>query len=215
MTGSATRARLAYAAVVTGHPDARWLADTFGTRAAAALVAVDRRTLARWANGDSAPADGNRRRLSAVTATARLLVRGLTTRGTAQWFELPNRNLDGETPRQALDGPDAGPRLRRAALDLIEFAPDDALRAAMLGGREELAGSLDAAVYPPGYLQAERGGCVTDVRLTSEQWHTLTEAGVVGTVELIEGRPVIGRHKLAFTAEQAAAALEVGVDLRP
>ena len=41
------------------------------------------------------------------------------------------------------------------------------------------------------------------------------EAGIVGPVELLDGRVVIGGFDLAFSAPQITAAADVGVDLCP
>ena len=52
-------------------------------------------------------------------------------------------------------------------------------------------------------------------RLTSDEYHRLVEAGIVGPVELLDGRVVIGAFELAFSDAQIAAAADVDVDLRP
>ena len=52
-------------------------------------------------------------------------------------------------------------------------------------------------------------------KLTSDEYHRLVDAGIVGSVELLDGRVVIGAFDLAFSDAQIAAALDVGVDLRP
>lgn len=102
---------------------ARWLADAFADvsrqRLADALH-VDRRTFARWtAERGTRPLDDDARMLRTLAATARLLLRGLTPAGAMSWFELPNPELDGETPAAALRRFDAQPRLRRAAYALL------------------------------------------------------------------------------------------------
>jgi hypothetical protein len=52
-------------------------------------------------------------------------------------------------------------------------------------------------------------------RLTSDEYHRLVEAGIVGPVELLDGRVVMGAFDLASSDVQIAAASDVGVDLRP
>ena len=52
-------------------------------------------------------------------------------------------------------------------------------------------------------------------RLTLDDYHRLVEAGILGRLELLDGRVVIGAFELAFSDAQIAAALDVGVDLRP
>ena len=51
-------------------------------------------------------------------------------------------------------------------------------------------------------------------RLTSEEYRRLVEARILGPVELLDGRVVIGAFDLAFSDAQVAAALKVGIDLR-
>lgn len=102
---------------------ARWLAnalaDVSRQRLADAL-GVDRRTFARWVSEHGTrPVDEDARKLRTMAWTVNLLLRGLTASGTIAWFELPNRELDGQTPKEALERFDAQPRLRRAAYTLL------------------------------------------------------------------------------------------------
>jgi hypothetical protein len=50
-------------------------------------------------------------------------------------------------------------------------------------------------------------------RLTIDEYHRLVEAGIVGPVELLDGRLVVGAFDLVFSDAQIAAARKVGVDL--
>jgi hypothetical protein len=51
-------------------------------------------------------------------------------------------------------------------------------------------------------------------RLTTDEYHRLVEAGIVGPVEVLDNRVVIDVFDLHFSDAQIAAALRVGVDLR-
>jgi Homeodomain-like domain len=102
---------------------ARWLAtalaDVSRQRIADAL-GVDRRTFTRWvAEGGTRPVDDDARKLRTMAWTVNLLLRGLTPSGAVTWFELPNRDLDGQAPAEALQRFDAQPRIRRAAYSLL------------------------------------------------------------------------------------------------
>ena len=50
--------------------------------------------------------------------------------------------------------------------------------------------------------------------MTLDEYHALVEHGILGKVELLNGTVWCGNHRLAFSAEQIAAAAELGVDLR-
>jgi hypothetical protein len=52
-------------------------------------------------------------------------------------------------------------------------------------------------------------------KLTSDEYRRLVEAGIVGPVELLDGRVVIGAFELAFSDAQIAAASDVDVDVGP
>lgn len=100
-----------------------WVADTLADvsrQRIADVLGVDRRTFTRWVSESATrPADEDARRLRTFARTLVLLLRGLTAPGAVRWFELPNRELDGRTPAQELDGYDAAPRLERAAYALL------------------------------------------------------------------------------------------------
>lgn len=102
---------------------ARWLAEALADvsrQRLANALGVDRRTLSRWVSeGGTRPVDEDARKLRTMAWTVKLLLRGLTPAGTIAWFELPNPELDGETPTQTLGRFDAQPRLRRAAYTLL------------------------------------------------------------------------------------------------
>lgn len=102
---------------------ARWLAASLADvsrQRIADVLGVDRRTFTRWlSEGGTRPVDDDARRLRTMASTVQLLLRGLTPSGAVTWFELPNRELDGEAPAKALERFDAQPRLRRAAYALL------------------------------------------------------------------------------------------------
>ena len=49
--------------------------------------------------------------------------------------------------------------------------------------------------------------------MTLDEYIALTEAGILDKVELMDGVVMMGRFPLAFSADQIAAASEIGVDL--
>jgi len=102
---------------------ASWLAETLADvsrQRIADVLGVDRRTFTRWVSEPATrPADEDARKLRTFARTIVLLLRGLTAAGAVRWFELPNRELDGNTPARELAGYDAAPRLERAAYVLL------------------------------------------------------------------------------------------------
>jgi hypothetical protein len=102
---------------------ARWLADTLtdvSRQRLADVLDVDRRTFTRWVSDRATrPADEDARKLRTLARTVNLLLRGLTAAGAVRWFELPNPDLDGQTPARELRRHDAAPRLERAAYALL------------------------------------------------------------------------------------------------
>ena len=102
---------------------AGWLAETLADvsrQRIADVLDVDRRTFTRWiSEAATRPTDEDARKLRTFSRTIVLLLRGLTAAGAVRWFELPNHELDGNTPAQELAGYDAAPRLERAAYALL------------------------------------------------------------------------------------------------
>lgn len=48
-------------------------------------------------------------------------------------------------------------------------------------------------------------------KVSVEEYHRLVEAGVLGPVELLEGRVMMGGHALVFSPAQVRAAKRLGV----
>jgi hypothetical protein len=51
--------------------------------------------------------------------------------------------------------------------------------------------------------------------MTADEYIALTEVGIIGKVELIDGVPTIGQYPLVFSADQVRAAADLGIDLSP
>ena len=98
---------------------ARWLAEAIGVpqRRLAELLGVDLRRFQRWiSEREAAGPEGNEaRRVRAVAALANQLRHALTADGVVDWFDWPQRDLGGRTPRELLDDTRRLPDLLAAA----------------------------------------------------------------------------------------------------
>ena len=98
---------------------ARWLADAVPVpqRRLAELLGVDLRRFQRWISEREAagPEGDDARRVRAVAALANQLRHSLTADGVVDWFDWPQRDLGGRTPRELLDNPMSLPVLLAAA----------------------------------------------------------------------------------------------------
>ena len=98
---------------------AQWLAGAVAVsqRRLAELLGVDLRRFQRWiSEREAAGPEGNdARRVRAVAALANQLRHALTDDGVVDWFDWPQRDLGGRTPRQLLDDTRRLPDLLAAA----------------------------------------------------------------------------------------------------
>ena len=98
---------------------ARWLAEAVSVpqRRLAELLGVDLRRFQRWiSERESAGPDGDdARRVRAVAVLANQLRHSLTADGVVDWFDWPQRDLGGRTPRELLEDPMRLPDLLAAA----------------------------------------------------------------------------------------------------
>lgn len=98
---------------------ARWLAEAVGVpqRRLAELLGVDLRRFQRWISAREAagPEGDDARRVRAVAVLANQLRHSLTADGVVDWFDWPQRDLGGSTPRELLDDPMRLPDLLAAA----------------------------------------------------------------------------------------------------
>ena len=98
---------------------AQWLAGALAVpqRRLAELLEVDLRRFQRWiSEREAAGPEGNdARRVRAVAALANQLRHALTADGVVDWFDWPQRDLGGSTPRELLDDTRRLPDLLAAA----------------------------------------------------------------------------------------------------
>jgi hypothetical protein len=103
---------------------ARWLTDGLNVpqRELAGLVGVPLRRFQRWISlrEDTRPEGQDADRLRSVAAIVQQLRHALTPLGVVAWFDWPNAQLDGRSPRELLDEPSAMPLLVAAAGSLRE-----------------------------------------------------------------------------------------------
>lgn len=98
---------------------AQWLARAVPVpqRRLAELLGVDLRRFQRWISEreTAGPEGDDARRVRAVAALANQLRHALTADGVVDWFDWPQRDLGGRTPRELLDDPLRLPDLLAAA----------------------------------------------------------------------------------------------------
>ena len=98
---------------------AQWLAGALAVpqRRLAELLGVDLRRFQRWISEREAagPEGSDARRVRAVAALANQLRHALTADGVVDWFDWPQRDLGGSTPRELLDDTRRLPDLLAAA----------------------------------------------------------------------------------------------------
>jgi hypothetical protein len=97
----------------------RWLASVVDVPQArlAELFGVSPRTFQRWLSetDPSEPVDEDARRIRVVANLVGHLRHALTGQGVIAWFERGHPLIDGRSPRELLDQPDALPQLMRLA----------------------------------------------------------------------------------------------------
>jgi uncharacterized protein (DUF2384 family) len=107
---------------------ARWMLDILGVSASriAGVIGVGPRTFERWASETdaTAPQDAAEARLRVAARLVNHLRHTLTGSGAVTWLERPRAELDGRSPAEALDDPEALARLTALASGLRSSGAD-------------------------------------------------------------------------------------------
>jgi hypothetical protein len=107
---------------------ARWMLDILGVPAGriAGVIGVGPRTFERWASASdpTAPQDAAEARLRVAARLVNHLRHTLTGAGAVTWLERPRAELDGRSPSEALDDPEALARLTALASGLRSSGAD-------------------------------------------------------------------------------------------